>query len=224
MRRISLLAAMAALSFSLTASAEVIFTISVPFKGVNPTASGIGPFLDEVELPFGAAAYNFGDPPPIGVPSSLFDGIRALPSDVGRSWVATAASDPDFTTVARLLTDGVSESVFSGVESFRLNAALAPSSSLSSSRRTEESLFSSLGGTDLAGYDLTAITERLDAMTITEDVTPDPSFPAYHGRQFEGQVTLSFEGTPVPEPGLGYLTAAAVGALLVRRSRAREGS
>jgi hypothetical protein len=199
--------------------ADVIGTVPVQIDVVHPWL-GV-PVLKEIEFNF-LARPKFPKPSdPIDMDKVLFNGIVWTESEIGKSYSVTADTDPEFLEMAALLANGEDNAVAIGFVT-RAKDALTQ-------RRFSalpEGYFLSIpGGVDFDGYSLTRISQRLDALTIGGDVTPIPTFPEFHGPQFSGQITLTFEGTPVPEPAsAGLMLLGFAGALQVRGRRATRAS
>ena len=104
-------------------------------------------------------------------------------SDVGQTFVSTAASDPDFATIDSMLTNGFSE--FAG------RADESPEGRESHWGYIEQITFG-LDTTDFEGYQITSVTMRLDALSFTPDL-PRPGWT-----RVEYSVTFTIHGTTVP--------------------------
>lgn len=128
----------------------------------------------------------------------LFEQFLLFPSDIGKTFTVTAETDPGFAAAVARLTDGLNNAVFVGDMGIRLIDGQEVPREGRGGLSEHELLFLNQGDrVDLAGYEITAIHMRLEA---------------------QGETTLIFEGTVIPEPaaGLGLLIA---GTCALRRPR-----
>ena len=142
-------------------------------------------------------------------------GVVLTAEDIGRTFRATAETDPEFTSVAARLTNGIDEETY--------NSLRFADGQWGALNDIEDYLFQRSSPPDLAGATITAITFRLERFHLFDG----PSF-----RDYEASGILTFEGipaegppnggpAPVPEPAMFGLFAAGAGAMLAR-SRARK--
>jgi hypothetical protein len=207
---------------TLSAKADVLVSVPFTFKVLHPAANS-GPFLSDVVFGLGVRPWPApGDPMmvPQPMPNEVLSEFRLSAADIAETY-RTDAADPDFAGLAALLTDGAADELLFMTRTFAQSAyAGAPEGTASSIRGYDDSSLAPAGAVDLAGYTLTSISERLDSLTITDNVTPDPSFPAYYGRQFTGQVTFTVEGVPgaaTPEPGMAIVLPVVFAGWMARR-------
>jgi hypothetical protein len=182
----------------------------------------MGDYKDDIVFSVGLRPF-----PPSGeyrpltpIPNEIFDTVRFNIADVGKTVRLLPSDDPDFAGFVAMLTNGVSDAALVSTKTF---AEADFSSSLEASSQDvrgngEVALFSIDGLSDLRGYQIDSISERLDSLTITDNVVPLPSAPNIVGREFDGQVTLTIEGSATPEPGsAAMLVLAGCGWLSWRR-------
>ena len=148
-------------------------------------------------------------------PNLLFEGLTARPGDVGKSWTVTAESDSDFPAAAALLTNGANDHFFKRRVVYWKDGSVT-GKTIGTTGVRESTLFESLGMTDLAGYRIESITQRLDSYSITNGYVEPRTGEV--GRLYDAQVTLIFEGTRVPEPGFLAIALSTL-TLLGRRRR-----
>jgi hypothetical protein len=157
------------------------------------------------------------------IPNDLFDAVRFNPRDVGKTVRLTPSDDPDFAGFVAMLTNGMPDQALVSTRAFAEGGS--PGSPEGSDQYVngngEVALFSINGLTDLRGYQIDSISERLDSLTITDNVVPNPSAPNVVGRQFDGRVTLTIEGSPTPEPGSAAMLVLAGCGWLSRRRMTR---
>ncbi|WP_052672331.1 PEP-CTERM sorting domain-containing protein [Aliterella atlantica] len=148
---------------------------------------------------------------------SGFDTLPGIPifaktisaADVGISYTVTTATNPNFSEITALLTDGVSDTIFFGVTGFPSGTGVATG--------VGESAFTFNNATDFQG----AI---IDSLTITIDsFAPDSPGQNPNGdgiwTDYSAKYSLSVQGRPVPEPdtSLGLGIAAGFGILFARK-------
>ena len=142
-------------------------------------------------------------------------GVILTADDIGRTFRATAETDPEFTSVAARLTNGVDEETY--------NSLRFADGQWGARTDIEDYFFQRSSPPDLAEATITAITFRLERFHLVDG----PSF-----RDYEASGILSFEGipaagppdgvpAPVPEPATVSLFAAGAAAMF-GRARARK--
>jgi hypothetical protein len=142
-------------------------------------------------------------------------GVILTADDIGRTFRATAETDPEFTSVAARLTNGVDEETH--------NSLRFADGQWGGLNDLESYLFGTSSAPDFQGATITAITFRLERFHLFDG----PSF-----RDYMASGILSVEGipaastppdgpAPVPEPATVSLFAAGAAAMLAR-SRARR--
>jgi hypothetical protein len=107
----------------------------------------------EINVSFGGIAVGRGP--------TLFEGLQVGLPDVGSTFTATSASDPDFDAAATVLTNGVNDEVF-----FRVSPGSAP--------HPTEALFffgdaTGANGIDFAGSIIDSVDLRIDLLTFDND-------------------------------------------------------
>jgi hypothetical protein len=159
---------------------------------VDPTATGV--FY--VAMPVG---------PDVPLSERLFN-VPLTPADVGRTFRATAQSDPGFAGVAARLTNDVND--------FVSHALTFPDGMFITSFLLESSLFLQPAGgpPDLTGSTITALTFQLTHLNVNADT---------ESRNLRYLGILSVEGVPapvIPEPSTVLLMGIGAAAI-VRRVR-----
>jgi hypothetical protein len=225
MRIIAPSALLGLLAFGAAAGAETLVSVPVPIHNFFARGFPMGAFLNDVVFSIGLRPV----PPPgqqlplTPISNEIFDGVRLSAADIGRTVRLTAADDPDFAGFVSMLTNGVADEALVASKTFAEGGYVGAPEATSQhvGVNSEHALLSVPASLDLRGFQIDAITERLDSLTITDNVVPVPSAPEIYGRQFDGQVTLTVEGTATPEPGMGMLMV--LGAAMVggRRRRPR---
>lgn len=197
--RLAAVLAVSLLSLSATAGASLIrsrpFELFVGFGGdqtQNPLTTGFA-----VRLP--------------GSTPAIFTELSLRPSDTGRTFSATPASDPDFVALAAALTDGVNQTL-----ELRLHTlSVTSNSSIGVTDLPTESVFlwtSSTSPIDLAGPAAGQSINRIDMRLglVRQSFSNGITFMALNG-------SLDFY---VPAPGASLALLGAGGLGLVRRRRA----
>jgi hypothetical protein len=141
----------------------------------------------------------------------LFEGTIVTPSDVGRTFSATQATDPDFNNFVAFLTNGQPNQV--NVD-FRGAGGIGTSESF---------LKGDSNSIDFLGNTINSISLRINSLTVVNTTLDNPERFALN--TFSTNFTVSVDGQPsdiakpVPEPLsiLGSLTAVGVGAVLKRK-------
>ena len=219
MKRIAACVLATGLACAPSAHADVIATIPVTFRNFYPVGSPAGRFLDDIVISVGGQPIppSPRPPVPIPIPNEVLESFRLSPVDVGKTFVATRDNDPQLAAFADLLTASGNEFYFS-TKVF----AESPDGSGNGAGSSQDVRGFSLGALALfRNYDITSVSNTLNSLTITDNVTPIPTSPQIHGRQFDGTTTLVVEGTPIPEPASATLLLLATGALTLRRRTRR---
>lgn len=138
-----------------------------------------------------------------GFTNNVFGSTWVSKADAGKTFSATAASDPGFRDVVALLTNGADD-VFWFWRGPGIGGA--GTGNLESRFFT----FTQGGAPDLAGYAIDSMELHLDTFTVG---------PAYGGTGYSISGTLSILGQPVPDTSVGTLCLASVfiGFAAVRR-------
>ena len=145
---------------------------------------------------------NFGDDffaPTNG--ATLFDDLVISPDEVGATYDATQASDPNnFATVADRVTDGLNEIIKVSLREHQVGG-------LAEQRGWQEDFFfghpTPPGPPDLAGNTVVRVSLRVDAFTFVSSAIGSGVAPLVTGQPFDVDLTLSFY--VVPEPAAGGL-------------------
>jgi hypothetical protein len=201
-------------------TAGTLITVPITFRNFFHRGTPMGAYKDDIVFSMGLRATPpVGENPPLTpIANEIFNGVRFKNTEVGRTATLTAADDPDFSGFVAMLTNGIADELLVSTTTFADGgfAGAPEATSQAVSARSERTL-SILGSLDLQGYQIDSITERLDSLTITDNVVPIPSAPNIVGRQFDGQMTLSIEGSATPEPGTAGLFALATLGWAMRR-------
>lgn len=210
---------------SSAAKADILRSVAIPIHNFFPHGSPMGAYKDDLVFSIGLRPYPppEQDLPTIPVPNEIFDKVRFNILDVGKTVKLVASDDPDFAGFVAMLTNGTGDQALVSTRTFAEGGfAGSPEATGQNVGGTSEvGLFSIDGLTDLHGYQIDSISERLDSLTITDNVTPLPSAPNIIGRQFDGQVTLTIEGSATPEPGSATMLAMVACGWLARHQRRR---
>ncbi len=180
-----------------------------PFFFSRTLEAGIGyccaPFPTSVEIPLGI--YRIGP----GLLSPVFDALPLTPVDIGATFFASAASDPDFLTLVSVLTNGVNDSI--GL-ALRAHPGAAGGINAPDELTFFEGLTPVRSGPDLAGYQVSRITLTIHDLRFSPFVDPEAG-----GGTIYARYTYGFEGEapPIPEPATVSLLATGLVALAVRR-------
>jgi hypothetical protein len=141
----------------------------------------------------------------------LFENRLFTEADIGHTFTADSASDPDFPFIVSVLTNGADD---------QMNfALLTPQGTGLIDSALESDFFTGLNprlGPDMFGYHVRRITLTIDDLAFLPATDPDLA-----GR-IEGRFTYGFEGefAATPEPATVTLLATALGALALRRRAA----
>lgn len=144
----------------------------------------------------------------------MFNGFKVTPSDVGRTFTVTEATDSNFNDFVAYLTDGEPDGI-------SLSLGTGSLGSVGAGLGIGGNLFG--GNPDLAGNKINSIGIRINSFTLdTPGINPnndgvwtDESFDAT--LIVEGEPSDQNSGTPVPEPTsmLGVLAFGAFGSSLL---------
>lgn len=200
--------------FAAEAHADVIYTRQLESTLYISNAGAIPPFPDQMRVLFGAGPKSLT--PAQLVSTSLFDDSAFSAQTVGQTWTSTPASDPDFAAIASVITNGVEDNDYVGLEAHHGpgGADVAKSTVIGS----EKGMFFFFGTTDLAGYTLSSISVTLDSFHVDENYAPNPLNPTDTGHRYVADYTLSFSNVPEPT-SLACLGALAAPVLLRRRRK-----
>jgi len=190
-----------------TAAAEPVIIASA-FIEAGGEGGGAG-FLPDL-----VGRFTFEASAPESRPQNTLFNAPVTSADVGRTFRASAATDPAFAVAAEILANGRDSFVTHAVafdDGFGSAVSLLESQ-LFRGRPTE--------APDLVGFSLTAMIFRLDRLSVVEVQN--------QGRSVEYAGLLTFEGTaengaPVPEPATVLLFATGAAAI-GRRAWKREGA
>jgi hypothetical protein len=189
------------------ASADVLFQKDLTFSQARGTSPGV-----TLEDRVGYSVSFSGSDIESMQPVYLFDELILSAADIGKTFTASAANDPNFASSAAVLTNGTDEQYFTRVRYFRVGS---PSSPTNTSWAQESAL---LGRTeaapDLAGHEIDGINLTLNSFSVTDTIL----LGEQPGRRYDLGVTLTIEGIAVPEPGM--LVVVPVVGMLMRRRRA----
>ena len=190
--------------------AAVLATVQKQFRSNGGLAQPIDPSLG---FRFTLAAGLPTIPPPHPLPNELYNAYTWSATDLGRTVTITPADDPDFAGFAGILTDGQPGTVYTG----QYYSTSPPTIVVQAGTGQDEGGF--LGHTagdpvDLVGFDITAISERLDAVSVSV-VPPAPGGSLYTFTA-TGTMTYTIEGDAVPEPDFAALVGLC-GVTLTRR-------
>lgn len=123
---------------------------------------------------------------------TLFENVIITNADVGATFTATAANDPDFAAIAHRLTDGVDDGdVRHGIDPYSDNGTWLGGWGVS---RDEPVFFNGAAGVDLQGYTVTAIHLTIDALNLYGVYYPGGSTVVH-----SGQVTWEIEVAESPD-------------------------
>lgn len=217
MKRIATCVLVGGLFSAATARADVIATVQFPFRISSLYETPPINFTNEITY----SVAGFAGPVDRfstltwPIPNEVGDGFRFTPADVGSTHTITATDDPQFANFAALAGGGDANLFFI--------ATTYGSNSRFQDFHQQSIHFSWLFNTqpDFASYQLTSIDLRLDKLIITDNVAPDPTRPTSLARQYDSLATLTFQGTPVPEPTAAGILAVIAGSFLRRRHRDR---
>jgi hypothetical protein len=200
-----------------TALAVVVFSSVIPASSnadpVTLGMAGIGGGVSTIEptVQPGLQGRFFWGYEPFG--SGLF-GVIFTADDIGRTFRATAETDPEFASVAARLTNGIDEETY--------NSLRFADGQWGVHNDIESYLFGTSSAPDFPGATITAITFRLGRFHLIDG----PSL-----RDYEASGILAVEGipaegppagpAPVPEPATFTLFGTGAAAILAR-CRARR--
>lgn len=212
MNRIGFCSLLCSVFIESTASAAVLLTkvdaFSITIGGAFSTLS-FGyrwDFWREFPRPF----------PPLPADVQLWSGVRFTPDDVGRSYVASVATDPQFAGAVDFLTDGNLNTIyFPNPIHYTIpngGGTLAQGQLISD----QQALFDSTPNSpiDLRGATISSISMELNEFSF--DVVPSlPSHPpGITFYRYYRKSTITFEGT-IPEPS--GLAIGAIGLVGLKR-------
>jgi hypothetical protein len=226
MRLIALVTCLCAVLGGSVATAETLRSVPITIKNFYPRGIPMGDYKDDLVFSVGLRPFPPpGEFPPIPtpIPNEILDNVRFNILDVGKTVRLLPSDDPDFAGFVAMLTNGTADEALVSTRTF--TEGVYPGSPEEADQYVvgngEVALFSIDGLHDLRGYQIDSISERLDSLTITDNVVPIPSAPNIFGRQFDGQVTLTIEGSATPEPGSAAMLGLAAGGWLSWRRRPR---
>ncbi|MBA2304209.1 MAG: PEP-CTERM sorting domain-containing protein [Acidobacteria bacterium] len=194
-------------AFGSPVNAEPI-SISKPFEYTGFVHPRYGSFNDLRIGIFGSLGPVF----PEWLP--LFWEHRLTTAQVGSTYSVDAVSDPNFLTLASILTNGEDDLM-------RLTILVDPGGTGRHQQVRESEFFAGLlppgYGPDLVGYQVSRINLTVGRLGVTRN----PVF----GQDIDLAYTFSFEAdaSAVPEPGTLGLVGAGIAALLARTGRRRRG-
>ena len=201
--RLSVLGAVAIICFMLaptTANGEILYDNDMPVRLVGGSRT-LHP-LTSFHLTVRIREAGDGQAPVI---ASVFDGLEIDISDIGRTFVATADSDPGFVQFADYITNGTNEQTH------------FPRGAGSSSIHNESCEFhhdcSGVSGVDLEGFIIDKVTYYVEDWY---HVSSDDWTDTYYGHR------MTIEGHPVPEPSALILLAVAAAALAFGWKRRKQ--
>lgn len=216
------LAALIVLALASASRGDVLVDETFPFTALANTPVN-GPVVFTATLaPWPDANYPV-IPTPQGfpdLPDDVFTGVRFSAATVGQPVRITGpADDPDFADFVTALTDGRENYIVHTLRFY--DGGDTPPRIFMEQRGGEperEVLFDRSAGdpVDLSGHEITAITLRLDA--FHQEQLPAPGPPR---AKATGSLTLTIEGTFVPEPAAPAATLVA-GVAMLRRRRHRR--
>ncbi len=194
--------------------AEVLASQELDFS----VGSGI-PFSNEFEVTTSILKRIEGAPGgffPSPSDPVLFEGTIVTPSDVGRTFTATQATDPDFNNFIALLTDGEPNRI--DVDFKALNGGGAGIGA------SESFLFfgNDPNRIDFSGNTINSVSLRINSLTVANPPVENPGGFAINS--LSGSVTLSVDSEPVPEPSsiLGLGMALGFGVLMKKQYSRRK--
>jgi hypothetical protein len=153
--------------------------------------SGISLFLED------GFRITFATDMPKNPESTIFGGLLLTTNDTGNSFTVNPSNDAGFNGFASRLTDGQPGNLWFAFTNKGASIGVG---------EDEGSFLRDVPGSgDLTGYNLSSIDLRMDHIAVTTN--------GWGGDDLSVTYTLSFNGTPVPEPST--LMFAAAGALLV---------
>jgi hypothetical protein len=194
---------------TLAAASLVVLCLGAALPAFGQTKQAVGHFsgtggsravYTDMVFQFGVFGPEIGNP--------IFDTWTLTPNDVGRSFVVTAAVDPDFDGLAYTLSNGITNLV--GFRALGLGYGTR-----------ESQFFSPLppdsGGVDFLGYTFDSFTLVLDKFSLNES-------GGWTDYSFSGTITADYHATiaVAPEPGAAALFA--VGAVFAVACCRRGGS
>jgi len=206
MTRISLLiSAVALATLSTYAHADTLFTGTL---GVNRSINLFDVNQFDLDIAFLDNQLN-----PTNL-VRLFDDLVVTPGNVGDTFEATAVNDPTFLTAVQRLTDASSEYIQTILTEDEAGG-------LSETQGPPESTFFLFGTPSSppnpAEVTITSIDLRIDKFILL------PNGGAGSNQPLDLSMTLTLNGTPIPEPSTGWLIACGLATLsplwLLRRRR-----
>jgi hypothetical protein len=197
------------------AHADVIYARQFQITEYLSNTLSSKPFPDHLKLTFGAGAKSLT--PTVLLATSILDDSEVSAANVGRSWTSSAATDPDFASIAALLANGTEDKTYVAVEGY--HGTDGADFFRGATIYFEGGFFAPRGTTDLAGYEISTITVTLDAFRIDENYAPNPANPTDTGWKYFVDYTLSFQ--TVPEPAALACLVSLVLPAVLRRPRRR---